>query len=128
MGLARSYKYLRVWQHSMDLAMEVFELSKRFPADERFSLTDQTRRSSRSVAANIADGWRKRRYVAAFRAKLNDSEGEASETQTQLEIARRCRYVDDATARDLDARYEEVLNRLSLMIRDADSWCQGISG
>ena len=67
--------------------MQVFELSKRFPVEEKFSLTDQVRRSSRSVPANISEAWRKRRYPAAFVSKLNDAEGEAAETQTHLEIA-----------------------------------------
>jgi len=73
----------------MDLAMLVFELSKRFPVEERYSLTDQIRRASRSVASNIAEAWRKRRYPAAFIAKLSDSESEAAETQTWTEFARR---------------------------------------
>src|SRR5947208_86279 len=85
----RSHKDLRVWQEAMDLAMEIFTVSKSFPADERFSLTDQVRRSSRSVPANISEAWRKRRYEAAFVSKLNDAEGETAETQTHLEIARR---------------------------------------
>jgi four helix bundle protein len=92
----RSHKDLRVWQEAMDLAMEVFTISKSFPADERYSLTDQLRRSSRSVPANLSEAWRKRRYEAAFVSKLNDAEGEAGETQTHLEIARRCGYVTPA--------------------------------
>jgi len=79
----------------MDLAMLVFELSKRFPVEERYSLTDQIRRASRSVASNIAEAWRKRRYPAAFIAKLSDSESEAAETQTWTEFARRCGYLSD---------------------------------
>ena len=89
MGNIRSFKDLRVWQNAMDLAMLVFELSKRFPVEERYSLTDQIRRASRSVASNIAEAWRKRRYPAAFIAKLSDSESEAAETQTWTEFARR---------------------------------------
>ena len=84
----RSFKELRVWQGAMDLAMKVFEVSRGFPAEERYSLTDQLRRSSRSVAANISEAWRKRRYEAAFVAKLSDSESEAAETQTWVEVAR----------------------------------------
>lgn len=107
----------------MGVAMFVFEASKAFPAEERYSLTDQVRRSSRSVASNISEGWRKRRYVAAFASKLNDAESEAAETQTWIELALRCGYLDDATARDMDARCEEILAQLSTMIRDADRWC-----
>src|SRR5690348_15134179 len=100
MGNIRSFKDLRVWQNAMDLAMLVFELSKRFPVEERYSLTDQIRRASRSVASNIAEAWRKRRYPAAFIAKLSDSESEAAETQTWTEFARRCGYLSDEQALD----------------------------
>jgi four helix bundle protein len=125
MPLAKTFKELRVWQNGMDLAMVVFELSKRFPADERYSMVDQIRRASRSVPSNIAEGWRKRRYTAAFRAKLNDAEGEAAEVQTHIELARRCRYANDEAARDIDARCEEILGQLGSMIRDAAKWCEG---
>ena len=103
--------------------MEVFELSKSFPPEERYSLTDQFRRCTRSVAANISEGWRKRRYVAAFASKLNDAETEAAEAQTWIELSRRCRYLESEQAAVLDLRYEELLAQLSTMIRDADRWC-----
>jgi four helix bundle protein len=89
--------------------MRIFELSKTWPVEERFSLTDQVRRSSRSVATHIAEAWRKRKYEAAFVSKLNDAEGEAAETQTHLELARRCRYLDDATSTRLDGLYDDIL-------------------
>src|SRR5438105_4748957 len=108
----RTHKDLRVWQEGMDLAMEIFKLSKRFPSDERFSLTDQIRRAARSAPANISEAWRKRRYAAASVSKLNDAEGEAAETQTHLEIARRCGYATDAEAARLDACYEALLGPL----------------
>ena len=127
MAVATHFKELRVWTNAMDLAMEVFEISKRFPAEERFSLTDQFRRASRSVATNVAEAWRKRRYVAAFVAKLNDAETEAAESQTWIEFALRCGYIDPPTAGALDRRYEEVLGQLALMIRDADTWCSGFA-
>jgi len=73
MANIRSFKELRVWQNAMDAAMRVFDLTKRFPVEEKYSLTDQFRRVSRSVAANISEGWRKRRYQAAFVSKLNDA-------------------------------------------------------
>ncbi len=123
--MATHYKELRVWQNGMTLAMSVFELSRRFPLDERYSLSDQMRRASRSVPANIAEAWRKRRYEAAFVSKLNDAEAEAAETQTFAEIARRCGYIDDAAAASLDAGCEEVLAQLAAMIRDAGHWCAG---
>jgi four helix bundle protein len=117
-----SVRDLRVWQKAMELAMRVFELSKRFPSDERFALTDQIRRSSRSVPANIAEAWRKRRYQAAFIAKLNDAEGEAAETQTHLEIALRCGYVRPDEARAIDADYEDLLAQLVHMAIHPQDW------
>jgi four helix bundle protein len=80
MGNIRSHKELQVWQDAIDAAMDIFHTTKTFPAEEKYSLVDQIRRSSRSVAANISEAWRKRRYEAAFKSKLNDSEAEASET------------------------------------------------
>jgi four helix bundle protein len=109
----------------MDLAMKVFQVSKAFPADERFSLTDQIRRASRSVAANVAEAWRKRRYEAAFIATLNDAEGEAAETQTHLEIARRCGYVSDQQAAALDHDYEQLLSQLVHMSTHSSDWVIG---
>ena len=123
----RTHKELDVWQSAMDLAMEVFKISKPFPVDERFSLTDQVRRSSRSVAANIAEAWRKRRYEAAFVSKLNDAEGEAAETQTHVEIALRCGYVTDAQAQSLDERYERLLGQLVTMANRPEVWTVSLS-
>ncbi len=98
MGNIRSHRELNVWQDAMNAATEIFEASKLFPHEEKYALTDQIRRSSRSVAANIAEAWRKRRYEAAFRSKLNDSEAEACETQTWIEIALRCGYLESNAA------------------------------
>ena len=89
-----SYKDLHVFQNAMGVAMEVFDITKRFPIEEKYSMVDQMRRSSRSVCANIAEAWRKRRYKAAFIAKLSDAESEASETQVWIELARRCVYLN----------------------------------
>lgn len=122
MANIRTFRELKVWQRAMDAAMRIFELTKRWPAEERYSLTDQIRRSSRSVPANIAEAWRKRRYPAAFVSKLNDSEGEAAETQTHLEIARRCRYLTDLEVKSLDDDYEEVLAMLVVMAANPDKW------
>jgi four helix bundle protein len=109
----------------MGAAMQVFELTKGFPAGERYSLTDQFRRASRSVASNIAEAWRKRRYTAAFVSKLNDAEGEAAETQTWTEVARRCRYLSEPDADDLDQRYEQILGQLVNMIEQPEDWVVG---
>ncbi len=103
--------------------MAVFEITKRFPSEERFSLTDQIRRSSRSTPAQISEAWRKRRYAAAFVSKLNDAEGEAAETQTRIEIARRCQYLSDAEAAQLESIYEEILSMLATMSNHPDKWC-----
>lgn len=125
MGNIRSFKELRVWQNSMDAAMVVFEASKRFPVEERYSLTDQFRRSSRSVVGNIAEAWRKRRYPAAFVSKLNDAEGEAAESQTWAEFALRCGYLTTEEVRDLDKRYELILGQLVAMIEKPQDWVVG---
>lgn len=117
-----SYKNLRVYQSAMDAAMEIFELTKNFPPEERYSLVDQKRRSSRSVCTNIAEAWRKRRYRAAFIAKLSDAEGEACETQVWIEFARRCGYLASDVAADLDTRYDQIMGQIVKMIDEADKW------
>jgi len=118
----RSFRELKVWKQAMNLAMEIFEITKGFPTEEKYSLTDQIRRSSRSVPANIAEAWRKRRYPAAFVSKLNDAEGESAETQTHLEIAKRCGYIDLESASRLDALYEETMAMLVSMLAHPDQW------
>ena len=102
--------------------MSIFELTKSFPKEETYSLTDQIRRSSRSVCANLAEAWRKRRYEAAFIAKLNDSEGEAAETQTWIEFAVACKYVDRDLARELYKSYDEIIGKLVTMIIKPEQW------
>ena len=118
----RTFRDLRVYQAAMDLAMEIFELTKNFPKEETYSLVDQIRRSSRSVCTNLSEAWRKRRYRAAFVSKLSDSETESAETQVLLEFAFRCRYVEKETFEKLDERYEHVLSQLVRMVMDADKW------
>ena len=118
----RSFRELEVWKKAMDLAMDIFEITKRFPPEEKYALIDQIRRSSRSVPANIAEAWRKRRYPAAFVSKLNDAESESAETQTHLEIARRCGYLDTESASRLDYSYEETMAMLVTMIAHPDQW------
>lgn len=102
--------------------MQIFELSKSFPKEETYSLTDQIRRSSRSVPANIAEAWRKRRYVASFINKLNDAEGEAAETQTWLECSVRCDYVEREKAKCLFLEYEEIISMLVSMANNPEKW------
>jgi four helix bundle protein len=106
----------------MEAAMRIFELSKRFPAEEKFSLVDQIRRSSRSVCANIAEAWRKRRYQAHFVSKLSDAESEAEETRVWLEFACRCGYLTTAQAEELDDLYDQILGQLVRMISESEQW------
>lgn len=102
--------------------MKLYEASKTFPVEERYSLTDQMRRSSRSVCSNLAEAWRKRRYEAAFVSKLNDSEGEAAETQVWIQYAVECRYLDRDLARDCYAEYDAILGMLVSMVTHASDW------
>ena len=113
---------LEVYQRAFEAAMNVFGLSKSFPHEERYSLTDQVRRSSRSVCGNMAEGWRKRRYAAAFVNKLNDSEGEAAETQSWLQFAVDCEYLKASEARTLYREYDEIIAMLVNMQNHADQW------
>src|SRR6266545_7026629 len=108
----RSHKELRVYQAAIEAAMRIFEITKRFPAEERFSMVEQIRRSSRSVCSNIGEAWRKRRYPAHFISKLSDSEGEAEETRVWGEIAERCRYLTSPEAAELDRTYNQILSQL----------------
>jgi len=117
-----SYKDLRVYQQAMNLAMEIFTLTKEFPKEEKYSLVDQVRRSSRSVCTNIAEAWRKRRYKAAFIAKLSDSETEACETQVWIEFSLRCEYLNPEKAKMLDDEYNQILGQIVTMIDGADKW------
>ena len=125
MGVAdriNSYKELRVYQSAMEAAMKIFQLTSHFPQEEKYSMVDQMRRSSRSVCANIAEAWRKRRYKAAFIAKLSDAESEACETQVWIEFAGKCHYLDEAKRNRLDKTYDQVMGQLVRMIDEADKW------
>ncbi|MBX9255475.1 four helix bundle protein [Desmonostoc muscorum CCALA 125] len=118
----KDHKDLEVYKMAFDAAMKIFEVSKKFPVEERYSLTDQIRRSSRSVCANFAEGWRKRRYQAAFVAKLNDCEAESAETQTWIEFAVKCNYMDIEIGRELYGTYNQVLTGLVHIINKPSSW------
>jgi four helix bundle protein len=102
--------------------MLVFDASKRFPKEETYSLTDQIRRSARSVCASLGEAWRKRRYEAAFVSKLNDAESEAAVTQVWLEFAVKCEYLDREEAKSLYQEYDEILRMLVAMINSPGSW------
>lgn len=117
-----SYKELRVFENAMNAAMNIFELTKSFPSEEKYSMVDQMRRSSRSVCSNIGEAWRKRRYKAAFIAKLNDAESEAYETQVWVEFARRCKYLENTICDDMDTEYDQIMGQMVNMINQADKW------
>lgn len=102
--------------------MQIFSVSKQFPKGEVYSLTDQVRRSSRSVCANFAEAWRKRRYAAAFVAKLSDCEGEAAETQVWIEFAVKCGYLSAEIGRQLYKDYDEIIRMLVSMINRPEIW------
>lgn len=121
-SLVKVYRDLEVYQAAFAAAMEIFEVSKKFPAEERYSLTDQIRRSSRSVCANLGEAWRKRRYKAAFIAKISDCQAEATETQIWLEFSVKCQYLDPEIGRELYHRYDQVSGQLATMIKNASSW------
>jgi len=113
---------LDVYKLSVEAAMRLFELSKKFPREEMYSLTDQLRRSSRSVSGHIAEGWRRRRYEAAFCDKLNGAEGEAAETQTWIEYCVRCGYATAKEGRDLHRTYNHLLGKLVVMQNNPTPW------
>lgn len=116
--LVSRHQDLDVYRKAFEAAMRIFELSKSFPKEETYSLTDQVRRSSRSVCSKIAEAWRKRRYQAAFISKLSDSEGEAGETQTWIEFAVRCNYLEREIAKELFVEYDEIIAMLVSMINN----------
>jgi four helix bundle protein len=113
---------LEVYTKAFEVAMKVFDASKSFPKEETYSLTDQIRRSSRSVCANLAEAWRKRRYEAAFIAKLSDSESEAAESQVWLQFAVECEYLDRERAASFYQSYDEVLRMIVSMIHHPETW------
>jgi len=120
--VVNSWKDLRVFKNAMEGCMEIFELTKGFPPDERFSLIDQIRRSSRSVCANLGEAWRARRHPAAFSAKLDIAAGEAGETQVWIEIAKRCGYISGDVAARVDGVYEHVVAQLISMSSNPEPW------
>ena len=120
--LVTRHQYLEVYRKAFEAAMRIFDISKNFPKEETYSLTDQVRRSSRSVCANLAEVWRKRRYQAAFISKLSDAESEAAETQTWIEFAVRCDYLDREIAKEIFVEYDEVIAMLVTMINNPDRW------
>jgi len=123
-----THRDLEVYQKAFDAAMRIFELSKAFSKEETCALTDQMRRSARSVCANLAEAWRKRRYEAAFISKLSDSESEAAETQVWLEFAVKCGYLKRDEGVELYQVYDEILTTIVGMINHPETWVIGYRG
>ena len=122
MGRIQSHEELDVYQLAFKAAMRIFKISKSFPREETYSLTDQIRRSSRSVCSNVAEAWRKRRYEAAFVSKLNDAEAEAAETQTWIGFAVECGYLSKELGQELHQTYDYVIGKLVNMIFNPTPW------
>ncbi len=120
--IINSAKELRVYKAAYDLSMEIFEISKTWPPEERYSLTDQIRRSSRSVCSNLREAWAKRRYEAHFISKLTDSDGENSETDTWLDFARDCGYLSIADHDRLTEKCRSVGKMLGSMLKNSESF------
>jgi four helix bundle protein len=118
----RSYRELDVYRSAMDAAMHVFEITKTFPQEEKYSLVDQVRRSSRSICANLAEAWRKRRYEAHFVSKMSDAESEAEETRVWLEFAYKCSYISQKQFEELDDTYDKIVAQLVKMLSQPDKW------
>jgi four helix bundle protein len=118
----RSHRELDVYKMAFEAAMKIFELSKSFPKEETYSLTDQIRRSSRSVCSNLAEAFRKRKYPKSFISKLTDSESEAAETQTWLDFAFSCSYISESVHKELDDLYEKIIGKLVNMALHPENW------
>lgn len=121
--MIQSFKDLVVYQRAFELAMEIFHLTKKFPKVEQFSLTDQIRRSSRSICANLTESWRKRRYPAHFVSKLTDADAETSETMVWLDFALRCDYLLPDVHKQLQLEYEQIGKMLGSMIAAPEKFC-----
>ena len=124
MTVVHSFRDLKTYQLAREGAKRVFALSKSFPHEEKYSLTDQIRRSSRAVKAILSEAWGRRRYKAAFVNKLDEAFGEAYETQSWLDDALDCEYIDSTTHSELDALYREIAAKLNAMINRADDFCK----
>ena len=113
---------LDLYKLAFESSMKMFSISKNFPSEERYALTDQIRRSSRSVCANISEAWRKRRYQKSFLLSLNNAEAEAAETQTWIKFAAQCGYLGETDSKNLNQKYDFVIGKLVNMIRNPSPW------
>ncbi len=119
-----SFRDLKVYKLSFELQQMIFEITKTFPLEERYSLIDQIRRSSRSIGANIAEAWQKRRYIAHFVSKLTDSDGELAETRHWIDTACACNYISNEKKAELLAKSEEIGKMLGGMINNPEKFCK----
>jgi len=124
MSQIKSFRDLVVYQKAYKLAMEIFEITKTFPKEEKYSLTDQIRRSSRSVTSNIGEAWAKRMYIKHFVSKLTDSLGEEYETEVWLDYSKDCRYIDETMHKHLFEGYNEVRKMLISMTNTPEKFCK----
>jgi len=120
--LIRTHRDLDVYKMAFEMAMQIFEKSRSFPIEERYSLTDQVRRSSRSICANLSEAWRKRRYEASFLSKLSDAEAEAAETQVWVEFAFKCGYLSENILQELSVAYDNILGKIVSLINNPQQW------
>jgi len=118
----RTHRDLEVYQLAFNAAMKIFEISKKFPKEETYSLTDQIKRSSRSVCGNIAEAFRKRRYPRALVSKISDSEGESAETQVWLDFSINCKYITEEEYDELNETYENIIGKLVNMSLHPENW------
>jgi four helix bundle protein len=123
----RSFRDLRVYSRALDLQREVFEITKTFPKTETYSLTDQIRRSARSVGANIAEAWQKRRYPLHFVSKLSDSDGEQAETQHWIQTSFECEYLSEKKCSDLLEICKEIGRMLGTMMENPEPFCRRLA-
>lgn len=121
--MVTDFKELRIYQRAPGAAMEIFELSDQWPSEEKYALTDQIRRSSRSVCSNIGEAWFKRQYPKHFASKLSDASSEAAETIVWLDFARKCGYLDAQDAHALEQEFRGAIGGLTKMIAQKDKWC-----
>ena len=119
----KHFRDLEVYQRAFATGMRIFEATKKFPTEEKYSMVDQIRRSSRSVCSNLAEAWRKRKYKAVFANKVTDAMQEASETQTWLEFSLACKYIPEELFQELDEEYEKVIGMLNSMEKNSDKFC-----
>ncbi len=119
----RTYTDLKVYQIAFRSAMRIFDISKNWPKEEKYSLTDQIRRSSRSVCGNIAESWRKRRYPAHFVSKLSDSDAESAETEVWLDFSLNCKYINQKDYSELKDNYDYICGMLTKMMNNPEKWC-----